>query len=102
MRYQMVDASVVVVQLTGDVLVIDKQGVTHPVKIGEHLPAGSMLILEGGAHVQLEPGDSSSAAQPPAMPEMPAIVPVGALNAQTGPVHIPTHGDRSITFMPIT
>ena len=85
MRYQMVDASVVVVQLTGDVLVIDKQGVTHPVKIGEHLPAGSMLILEGGAHVQLEPGDSSSAAQPPAMPEMPAIVPVGALNAQTGP-----------------
>ncbi len=28
MRYQMVDASVVVVQLTGDVLVIDKQGLT--------------------------------------------------------------------------
>lgn len=48
MRYQMIDASVVVMQLTGDVLVVDKQGVTHSAKIGEHLPAGSMLILEGG------------------------------------------------------
>ncbi len=75
MRYQMIDASVVVMQLTGDVLVVDKQGVTHSAKIGEHLPAGSMLILEGGAKVALEPDVSSSSIAQPAVSAEPSVTP---------------------------
>ena len=99
MRYQTLDASVVVMQLTGDVLVVNKQGVTHLVKIGEHLPAGSMLILEGNASVDLEPYSINTlATQPSTIPDQPSIAtPLDQTHEQTGQQQIYPVGLQGLT-----
>ena len=55
MRYQLLDAPVVVVRMTGEVMVVGQDGVTRPVQLGDRLPAGAMLVLDSVANVQLEP-----------------------------------------------
>ena len=40
MRYQLLDAPVVVVRMTGEVMVVGQDGVTRPVQLGDRLPAG--------------------------------------------------------------
>ncbi len=55
MRYQSIRTSVKVIDLTGKAEVTDSLGLKHPVRIGDILPIGSILIMDLDAKALLEP-----------------------------------------------
>ncbi len=81
MRYQMIDAPMVVVRMTGEVMVVAQDGVVRPVQLGERIPAGSMLVLDSVAKLQLEPDTGNEQPMPAggadAVPGMQEVVQQG-------------------------
>ena len=90
MRYQMIDAPMVVVRMTGEVMVVAQDGVVRPVQLGERIPAGSMLVLDSVAKLQLEPDTGNEQPMPAggadAVPSMQEVAQQGGATPGISPL----------------